>query len=177
MEEYYISEDLFLRDNELFKISDNKEIKVNRKNCFKYLNDYGWEKINKQWREKLENNYTCLLECGSDGDCLFHVLAEALNFDLIYKNKIPEFDISSLRILCSKQINKNNFEIILESYKAEYECGEFFGECDPNSIQNKEELQIEIMKLGNNFWGDHILMQLLSSKLEINSNAKLSTSD
>ena len=26
---------------------------------------------------------------GADGDCLFHVSAESLNFDLIYKHNIP----------------------------------------------------------------------------------------
>ena len=28
-----------------------------------------------KWREKIGSNYICLLECGSDGDCLFHVIS------------------------------------------------------------------------------------------------------
>ena len=168
MEEYYINEELFFKDRELFKIEESKNIKINKKNWFKYLKNYGWEKICKDWKNKLDNNYVSVLECGSDGDCLFHVFAEALNFDLIYKHKLPEHDISSLRILCSEQINDENYTIILESYKAEVECGEFFGDWDPNLINNKDELKLEIVKMGNNFWGDHILMQLLSCKLKIN---------
>lgn len=168
MEEYYINEDLFFKDKQLYKIDNENTIRVNKKNWFKFLKDYGWDKICNEWRSKLENNYVCVLECGADGDCLFHVLAEALNFDLIYCHKIPEYDICSLRIMCSEQINDDNFDIILESYKAESECDEFFGDWNPNTIKNKEELKIEIIKMGNNFWGDHILMQLLSCKLEIN---------
>ena len=168
VENYYLNEDLYFNDKQLFKVKEMEIIKLNKKNWYKYLNEYGWEKINKDWRDKLNSNYVCLLECGSDGDCLFHVICEAFNLYLIYMYKIPEYDISSLRIMCSEQIKDDNFNLILESYKAEVESDEFFGEWDPDTITNKEELQLEIIKQGNNFWGDHILMQLLSEKLEIN---------
>jgi len=170
MEEYYITEDLYFKNKCLYKYDNNKdkEIIINKKNWFKYLKEYGWEKIEEEWKNKLENNYVCLLECGSDGDCLFHVLSEALNFDLIFNYKMPINDICSLRELCANEINEDNFDIVLESYRAENECGEFFGEWDPDNINSIEELKLEIIKQGNNFWGDHILMQLLSTKLEIN---------
>lgn len=170
MEEYYITEDLYFKNKCFYKYDNNKdkEIIINKKNWYKYLKEYGWEKIEEEWKNKLENNYVCLLECGSDGDCLFHVLSEALNFELIFNYKIPKNDICSLRELCANEINEGNFDIILESYRAENEFGEFFGEWDPNNINSIDELKLEIIKLGNNFWGDHILMQLLSTKLEIN---------
>ena len=168
VENYYLNEDLYFNDKQLFKVLHQKNVKLNKKNWYKYLKDYGWEKISKDWMNKLDSNYICLLECGSDGDCLFHVICEALNLNLIYIHKIPEYEIGKLRIMCSEQIKDDNFNIILESYKAEVESLEFFGEWDPNLIDTKEDLQLEIIKHGNNFWGDHILMQLLSSKLEIN---------
>lgn len=167
-EDYFINEDLFFNNKQLYKVVGSKNIKLNKINWFKYLKEYGWEKINKDWKEKLESNYVCLLECGSDGDCLFHVICEALNMELIYNYDVPKYDIGSLRISCSEQINDDNYYLILESYKAELESNEFFGDWDPNNIEDKEELKLEIIKQGNNFWGDHILMQLLSLKLEIN---------
>mgnify|MGYP001295437436 CR=1 FL=1 len=71
-------------------------------------------------------------------------------------------------ITIARKITDDNFSLILESYKAEVESNEFFGDWEPNNIEDKEELKLEIIKQGNNFWGDHILMQLLSLKLQIN---------
>ena len=168
VENYYLNEDIYFNDTQLYKVNNTINIKLNKKNWYKYLKEYGWEKISKEWINKLDCKYICLLECGSDGDCLFHVISESLNLYLITIYKIPDYEIGKLRIMCSEQIKDDNFNIILESYKAEVESSEFFGQWDPNSINTKEELQLEIVKSGNNFWGDHILMQLLSSKLEIN---------
>ena len=88
--------------------------------------------------------------------------------ELIYNYEIPNYDIATVRSLAASQINDDNFVIILESYKAELECGEFFGDWNPNKITCINDLQVEILKSGNNFWGDHILIQLLSEKLNIN---------
>ena len=39
---------------------------------------------------------------------------------------------------------------------------------DPFTIKNIKELKNEICKKGDNFWGDHIILQLLAQKLKIN---------
>ena len=54
--------------------------------------------------ENLNDNKFLLLECGADGNCLFHVIAEALNNHLICYNKgdfedIKLYDVESLREL------------------------------------------------------------------------------
>ena len=167
-EKYFLNEDLFFYNKSLYKIKDEKETIINKRNWFNLLKDYGWGKLKLEWRNKLESKYFTILECGSDGDCLFHVISEALNMNLIYNYDIPEYDIIDIRNKASSQINDDNFDLILESYKAEVECGEFFGDWEPNNIKNKEDLKVEIEKLGNNFWGDHILIQLISEKIEIN---------
>ena len=149
-------------------MSNDKNIRLNRKNWFSSMKNYGWEKLKLNWRKILENNFFSVLECGADGDCLFHVVSEALNMELIYNYEIPNYDIATVRSLAASQINDDNFVIILESYKAELECGEFFGDWNPNAITCINDLQVEILKSGNNFWGDHILIQLLSEKLSIN---------
>tara|TARA_X000000950_G_scaffold287551_1_gene400262 strand:- start:805 stop:1521 length:717 start_codon:yes stop_codon:yes gene_type:complete len=167
-EKYFLNEDLFYLDKSLYKVSNDKNIRLNRKNWFSSMKNYGWEKLKLNWRKILENNFFSVLECGADGDCLFHVVSEALNMELIYNYEIPNYDIANVRSLAASQINDDNFVIILESYKAELECGEFFGDWNPNTITCINDLQVEILKSGNNFWGDHILIQLLSEKLSIN---------
>jgi len=167
-EKYFLNEDLFYYNKSLYKITDNKEILVNQRNWFNLLKDYGWEKLKLQMRNKLESKYFAILECGSDGDCLFHVISEALNMELIYDYNIPEYDIKDIRKMAANEIRDNNYQIILESYKAEVESDEFFGDWDPNSIDSIEDLKTEIQKLGDNFWGDHILLQLISENLNIN---------
>ena len=167
-EKYFLNEDLFYLDKSLYKVSNDNNIRLNRKNWFSSMKNYGWEKLKLNWRKILENNFFSVLECGADGDCLFHVVSEALNMELIYNYEIPNYDIATVRSLAASQINDDNFVIILESYKAELECGEFFGDWNPNTITCINDLQVEILKSGNNFWGDHILIQLLSEKLSIN---------
>jgi hypothetical protein len=167
-EKYFINEDLFYINKSIYKIIEDNEIIINRRNWFNLLKDYGWTKLKLLWRNKLNSKFFALLECGSDGDCLFHVISEALNMELIYNYEVPKFGIKDIRELVSSEITETNFSIILESYKAEVECDEFFGDWDPNKINSIEELKNEIKTLGNNFWGDHILMQLLSTKLKIN---------
>lgn len=167
-EKYFINEDLFYYNKSLYKLVNDKEILVNQRNWLNLLKDYGWEKLKLQLRNKLESKYFAILECGSDGDCLFHVISEALNMELIYDYNIPEYDIKDIRKMAANEIRDNNYQIILESYKAEVESNEFFGDWDPNSINSIEDLKTEIQKLGDNFWGDHILLQLISENLKIN---------
>ena len=82
---------------------------------------------------------------------------------------MPKYDVDTLRTLAANEINKTNFQLILENYKIDYEEDSFnFGEWDPNDIKTIGQLKKEIVKGGDNFWGDHILLQLLQKKLKIN---------
>ena len=172
---YYVTDSIYILDNKTYyENSDSKKIKLNNSNWFKYLQEYGWEKMCRGWKKRLKepNKNSCfgVLECGSDGDCLFHVIAEALNSEYIYNDNFnsTQYDVNSLRKLVSQQINETNFSYILNNYVIEKSCGEFNGEWNPEDIKCKEDLQIEIEKSGNNFWGDHILLQLLQQTLNIN---------
>jgi hypothetical protein len=78
------------------------------------------------------------------------------------------YSVENLRYKAASQITEQNYRLILETYKSEVEIGEFEGEWDPNSIQSKEDLQKEMMKCGDSFWGDHIIIQLLAQALELN---------
>jgi len=166
----YITSCLFYKDNKLYNESDDgKIIKINAKNWHKYLLDYGWTKLDWGWKRRLKHldkNFRYgLLDCGSNGDCLFHVIAEGLNN---IKTGECNYDVQTLRNLAAEQITVDNYEIILESYRLEEEDGEFLGDWNPQSIRNKEDLRLELCKSGDNFWGDHIVLQLLQNILKIN---------
>ena len=159
MNNFYITHNIFIKDKKYFfeNEKDNTIIKLNKKNWFKYLTEYGWERLCINWRKRLkETNKSCfgILDCGSNGDCLFHVLSDALNSKFILNNNEPLYDYENLRLIASKEINSDNFELILNSYKLEKELNEFNGEWDPASINSIEDLQRQIHKCGDNFWGD-----------------------
>lgn len=170
MEDIYLTPNLFIQNYITYYTDDinNKNIKINYNNWHKYLSEYGWDKIDYGWIRRLnkyknikeKNSRWGIRDCGGEGDCLFYVISEAIGE--------PDMDMLSIRKLVSEQINNNNFIQIIETYKLAYEANEFIGEWNPNEIKNKEDLKNEIIKIGNNFWGDHIILQLLENVLSIN---------
>ena len=170
---YYLTDSVFINNGETF-YENNKIKKITKNNWHNYLDDYGWCKLVLGWKKRLKegNKNSCfgLLECGSDGDCLFHVLCEALNSEYILKLRLPKYNVKMLRNMVASEINKNNYELILETYKLDYDENQFnfSGEWNPHLIKNMSQFKKEILKGGNNFWGDHILLQLLQKKMKIN---------
>tara|TARA_B110001469_G_C9641093_1_gene322479 strand:- start:944 stop:1741 length:798 start_codon:yes stop_codon:yes gene_type:complete len=176
------------KNNEFNNIDTNKTRNSNElltqitdDNWKLHFNEYGWCDMEPLWELYLDDTYT-MLECGAGGDCFFHCLSEAINLDYIYTipnnhssisnsgNNIMEdfLDIKDVRKIASDMITDDNFEFILECYKAEDESGEFQGDWNPSNINNKSALQAEIETVGDSFWADHIIIQLLSKHLKVN---------
>ena len=173
---YYLTDSIFIKNNESFVELDKKIKKITKNNWHHYLYDYGWTKLSLGWKRRLkekENKNSCfgLLECGGEGDCLFHVISEALNSNNLNQLKLPKYDVLSLRKIAANEIKKYNFDLIIESYRLDYEENDlgFIGEWEPNEIETISQLKREIKQTGNNFWGDHILLQLLNEKLKLNT--------
>lgn len=193
MSRYYLSNVLFfdydekrhfieIEESDIEMTIDDEEIPKNKQlyyepvtkdNFINVFSSYGWMPLDYLWDIEFGEKWL-MLECGAGGDCLFHSISEALNLNSIYNfNEDKEEDIhmeeiQTLRTLVSSKIDSDNFSLVLESYKLEKEMGEFQGEWDPNSIKSIEDLQAEIVKCGDNFWGDHIIIQLLAEALNLN---------
>ena len=170
---YYLTDSIYINNGQTFYESPSNSKKIKKKNWHNYLGEYGWTKLNLGWKKRLkEEGNSCfgLLECGGDGDCFFHVLCEALNTEFLSKLRMPKYDVKTLRVLAANEINKNNFHFILENYKIDFEENEFNfgGGWNPDDIKTIGQLKKEIVKGGDNFWGDHILLQLLQKKLKNN---------
>ena len=108
---------IFITNKQTFIIENNTKKKITKKNWHKYLDNYGWCKMEIGWKKRLKeldskNSCFGLLECGSDGDCLFHVLCEGLNSNDLINLKLPKYTVSNLRKLVANEINKDNFDIM-----------------------------------------------------------------
>jgi len=172
MSEIYITDNLLLQDYKLFIQQDDKLIKIKTSNIIKYLEEIGWEEIDDGWKEILSNYIRTtnipyvIMDCGGEGDCLFHCVAEAFNNVLQFPDNLIEkkYSMEQLRQIATDQITIDNFELILDSYKTAYQSNEMMDVWDPTTINNIEDLK-NILKL---CWGDHIILQLLQKALQVN---------
>lgn len=175
-ENFYLTDNLSVKDNNLFFEKDENskkvKIKINKKNWHNYLSEYGWEKLENHWRKKIRFGYNYplgFLDCGAGGDCLFAVIAEAFNLEDIYKNGNGNiYSIESVRKVASEQINKSNFDEIISIYRALYENNDFDGDWNPTEINSVDEFRKVISTSGDKYWGDHICLNLIQNALNIN---------
>ena len=140
-EKLYITDQLYYKKNKLYHESIEPPIVkitlVNNLNWHKYLEDYGWNKLPLGWRKRLKSkdkNFRYgVLECGAQGDCLFHSIAEALNNNSSLEDTL--YCVDNLREFAASMVNKNNFDMIIENYRCEQKEGSF-NECwDPFSVK------------------------------------------
>jgi len=165
--ENYITDSLYFKDKKLYY---NSEI-VDYTNYQEALEDYGFEPISDEWAMRLDDNYF-LLDCGGDGDCLFHVISEALNLDKISKSKKGKktilYDAKDIRKIAADTVTRKNFRDIICAYTLAKESDEFIGLWNPSFVETVKDLREEILEMGDNFWGDQIILSLIQEKLKLN---------
>jgi len=165
--ENYITDSLYFKDKKLYY---NSEI-VDYTNYQEALEDYGFEPISDEWAMRLDDNYF-LLDCGGDGDCLFHVISEALNLDKISKGKKGKktilYEAKDIRKIAADTVTRKNFRDIICAYTLAKESDEFIGLWNPSFVETVKDLREEILEMGDNFWGDQIILSLIQEKLKLN---------
>ena len=136
------------------------------------MEEYGWEKLENNWRKKMKFNYNYpfgFLDCGAGGDCLFAVIAEAFNLEDIYNNgNGNRLDIETVRKITSEQVDEKNFNEIISIYKALFDNNDFDGDWNPLEIDTIEKLRKIISTSGDTYWGDHICFDLIQNAFNIN---------
>ena len=171
MNVYYLSENIYLQDNILYK---NKKI-IKKYNWHTNLNELGWTKLPLQLIKKLntysdikyKNSQYGMLDCGQDGSCFFHCIAYALNTNEIYKDEPYVYNSHDLRNILANYITEKLFNQIIEIYKILKDNDELCDTWNPYNIKIKEFKNL-ITDEKNIFWGDHILIGLLMKVLNIN---------
>lgn len=137
---------LFLKNHKQL-IGGNKTILINK--VLKYI-----------------ENKPYIIECGGEGNCLFHVISFILN-ELLSNEK--KYDSDKVRKLTAKSINNDNVNSILENYLIDYKNhnSEFLWnpeELNEFSIEQKtKELKSIIKTDGYIYEGDMVSLSLLSN--------------
>ena len=169
MDIYYLSENIYLRDDKLYR--NNKLIK--KYDWHKKLSELGWTKLslplikllNTYSDTKYKNSQYGMLECGRDGSCFFHCIAYALNTNEIYKAEPYVYNSQDLRNILANSITNKLFNEIIVIYKILKDNDELYDTWDPYTIKIQEFKNL-ITDENNVFWGDHILLQLIQLMLQ-----------
>lgn len=168
MEDIYITDKIVIRDNKLY----NDESLVKSYNWHRILHEIGWTKLHRNLIQLLNryndekdqrNSLFGSLECGDDGDCLFHCIAYALN-----STHECMYDSGDIREIIADSINEGQFNDIITIYRSMKDVGDFDEEWDPYDIKSLDDFKNEIKKKGHNYWGDFILIELMIQSLSIN---------
>ena len=167
IQEHYLSETIVIKEGKTFY--DNKLIK--KHNWHLKLQELGWEKLHKIWistLNKLHNPYPNnslfgALECGDDGDCLFHCIASALN-----STQQTFYDSSDIRKLVADSITQEQYDNIITCYRSMKDLDDFDESWDPYEIDNLDQFKEQLMTSGHGYWCDHLVLQLVCQAFNIN---------
>lgn len=158
-------------NNTLIYTNNTKKNKITLNNWHKYLDIIGWNKLslkfirflNRNSEKRYKNSPYGVIDCGGDGECLFHCISHALSSELT-----DYFDYEDIRNIIAESIDDSIFKNIIETYRVLKESEDFDENWNPHEIVSKEQFQ-ELIKIGgNNYWGDHILFQLILRALKLN---------
>jgi hypothetical protein len=106
-------------------------------------------------------------DAGGGGDCQFHSIAAALNFE---QNDARMFNFRHLRNMAAeelKNLSPDDFAAMKESYVNEVMFNEFVGDWDPLSIETPGDLARQLKTPGFHYQGDHHTLRLLRSALQV----------
>jgi|TARA_B110000971_G_C20030780_1_gene511307 hypothetical protein len=186
METYYLSDTIRLFNDKMEYMVHDKFRPIPKRNWHIILNEYGWEKLDRQWilllnhmTDKKEcNSLFGSIDCAGDGNCFYQCIALALNErDRVRGNY---YSASDIRQLLSESITESQYEIIISYYRIMKDSSDFDGQWDPYQINSLSEFKSQINKSGHEYWGDHIILQLLMDVLKCNiyiMNSCLSEND
>ena len=168
----YITDNLVLMEEKLYYYQDEHKKRITTKNMISYFNELDWFEIDEEWSSIIlnllqkKNNPYLIKDCGGNGDCLFYCVAEAFNNICQFPENLiePKYTMEQLRYLTTEEINQDNFPIILETYKCNYDENEMIEDWNPYDIQNIDDLK-NLLKIS---WGDHIQIQLLQDAIKTN---------
>ena len=167
MDEQYLTEDIVIKKRQLYY----KDKLIKRHNWHLKLRELGWEKLHKHWITKLNklhnpypnNSLFGCLECGDDGDCLFHCISHSLNS--VDKEM---YDSGDIREIIADSITEELFKDIISCYRCMKDLDDFNESWDPYEIDTLDDFKKEICKSGHSYWGDHLLIQLIVKQFKNN---------
>ena len=163
----YLSDSIVLKEGKTY----HEDKLVKKHNWHIKLEELGWSKLSPHWISKLNKVYTPYknnslfgtLDCGSDGDCLFHCIANALN-----STQKNFYDSSDIRAMVAESISEETFNDIITCYRAMKELDDFEESWDPSEVETLDDFKEIIKETGHSYWGDHFMIQMISQAFSLN---------
>ncbi len=167
MDTVYLSENIVIKGGAMY----HSDKLIKRHNWHIKLADLGWEKLHKIWITKLNklhnpypnNSLFGTLECGDDGDCLFHCISHALN-----SVADDYYDAQDIRNKIADSITQEQFNNIITCYRCMKDLDDFDESWDPYEIDTLSKFKEELQKSGHSYWGDHTILQLIMNTFNLN---------
>ena len=174
--EFYLTENIVLKDNKTYFKDNDKLKKITNNNWHHYLDDFGWVKLSLPWIKILnkisdkcqKNSLYAVLDCSSDGDCFFHCISNALNDYNRFNDNYEILNSSDIRSIIAESIDEENFKEMIGDYRIMKDIDDFDEEWDPYEIKNLESFKNIIKKSGHNYWCDYILLNKITEILKLN---------
>jgi len=168
MDKFYLTENIYILNDSMFY----NKIKITKNNWHQYLNEYGWEKMSLNWIKKLnklsikkeKNSRYGILDCPTDGNCLFHCISFSLN----EKNKSEILNYKDIRNILSESITDKQYNTIMDYYKIMKDANDFDENWDPYEINSKEDFKRKLRESNTNYWGDYLLLTFITENLRLN---------
>jgi hypothetical protein len=174
--EFYLTENIILKDNKTYFKKDSNIKEINNNNWHHYLGEFGWSKMPLPWIKQLnkisdkyhKNSPFGIFDCISDGDCFFHCISNALNDYNRLNNDYEIMNSSSIRSIIADSITDDNFKEMIGFYKIMKDCDDFDEEWDPYEIKDLYSFRDIIRQSGHNYWCDYILLNQITKILKLN---------
>ena len=174
MDDFYLTENIILKENNMFYIQCDRHTKINKNNWHRLLNEYGWQKMPLPWikifnslsSERQRNSKYGTYDCEMDGNCFFSCIANALNNKDMLKSK--HYDHSDIRSMVADLITHDVYDDLISYYRIMKDADDFEEEWDPYDIESIDDFKRQIRESGHNYWGDYLLLGIIIKLLEIN---------
>jgi len=182
--DHYLTDTVLLKGGTLYHETDKGPKEVKKYNWHRVLAECGWTKLPLKWiialnhasalnspilrenKEKKEKNSLYgVLDCDHDGDCFFHCIANALNERDEYTQM---YDSGDIRTMIGESLTQETFETIIGYYRAMNDASDFDEDWDPHEITSVAEFREVLIRGGHDYWGDHLLLNLLIQCLQTN---------
>ena len=174
--EFYLTENIIIKDDKTYFKKNNKLNKVNNGNWHHILGEFGWSKLSLPWIKILnkisarnnKNSPFGVLDCESDGDCFFHCIANSLNDHNKFNKDYEIINSRDIRKIIADSITEEKFHEMIGYYKIMKDGDDFDEEWDPYTIKTLEDFQYQLKKSGHNYWCDYILLNEIVRILQLN---------
>ena len=171
--EYYLTDTIYIKNNEMFSIVNHKHKPLKKYNWHLYLYDYGWRKLPKKWISKInqlsdtteKNSLFGILDVPHDGDCFFHCFAYIMNEK---NNYLTDYTSNDIRKMISDSINEETYLTMIHYYRIMKNANDFDENWNPHEIHTFEDYQKQLNISGNHYWADSLLLQHITQFFKIN---------